>query len=80
MTLGTIPSYKLETVLDNPEKGVSIRREMLSHKLPESSALVHLPYKDYDYSKVLKRAVFFVCPVSLCVWQVYSVCVYVLGL
>ncbi|XP_008323749.1 3-hydroxy-3-methylglutaryl-coenzyme A reductase-like [Cynoglossus semilaevis] len=53
VTLGTIPSYKLETVLDNPEKGVSIRREMLSHKLPESSALVHLPYKDYDYSKVL---------------------------
>ncbi|XP_047426459.1 3-hydroxy-3-methylglutaryl-coenzyme A reductase-like [Mugil cephalus] len=48
-----IPSYKLEAVLDTPERGVAIRRETLSPKLPEAAALSRLPYKDYDYSKVM---------------------------
>lgn len=56
MTLVTsrnILNYKLESVLESPERGVAIRREMLSSKLPDHSALAFLPYKDYDYSKVL---------------------------
>ncbi|MEQ2203355.1 hypothetical protein XENOCAPTIV_029114 [Xenoophorus captivus] len=48
-----ILNYKLEAVLETPERGVAIRREMLSLKLPVSSALACLPYKDYDYSKVM---------------------------
>ncbi|XP_047228009.1 3-hydroxy-3-methylglutaryl-coenzyme A reductase-like [Girardinichthys multiradiatus] len=48
-----ILNYKLEAVLDTPERGVAIRREMLSLKLPVSSALACLPYKGYDYSKVM---------------------------
>lgn len=48
-----ILNYKLETVLETPERGVAVRREILSAKLPVRSALSHLPYKDYDYSQVL---------------------------
>ncbi|MEQ2260297.1 hypothetical protein XENORESO_012216 [Xenotaenia resolanae] len=48
-----ILNYKLEAVLETPERGVAIRREMLSLKLPISSALACLPYKGYDYSKVM---------------------------
>ncbi|MEQ2290974.1 hypothetical protein AMECASPLE_008596 [Ameca splendens] len=48
-----ILNYKLEAVLETPERGVAIRREMLSLKLPVSSALACLPYKGYDYSKVM---------------------------
>lgn len=52
VTSRNILNYKLETVLETPERGVAIRREMLSPKLPFASALACLPYKDYDYSKV----------------------------
>lgn len=48
-----ILNYKLEAVLETPERGVAIRREILSAKLPVRSALSCLPYKDYDYSQVL---------------------------
>ncbi|MEQ2250924.1 hypothetical protein ILYODFUR_005905 [Ilyodon furcidens] len=48
-----ILNYKLEGILETPERGVAIRREMLSLKLPVSSALACLPYKGYDYSKVM---------------------------
>lgn len=53
VTSRNILNYKLETVLETPERGVAIRRGMLSPKLPVHSALARLPYKDYDYSKVL---------------------------
>uniref|UniRef100_A0A8C4HZU0 3-hydroxy-3-methylglutaryl coenzyme A reductase n=1 Tax=Dicentrarchus labrax TaxID=13489 RepID=A0A8C4HZU0_DICLA len=53
VTSRNILNYKLETVLETPERGVAIRREMLSPKLPVHSALACLPYKDYDYSKVM---------------------------
>ncbi|XP_038148465.1 3-hydroxy-3-methylglutaryl-coenzyme A reductase-like [Cyprinodon tularosa] len=53
VSLSKIQNYKLEGVLETPERGVAIRREMLSTKLPVSSALAYLPYKDYDYSKVM---------------------------
>ncbi|KAM8742970.1 3-hydroxy-3-methylglutaryl-coenzyme A reductase-like isoform 1-T2 [Acanthopagrus schlegelii] len=53
VTSRKILNYKLEAVLDTPERGVAIRRDMLSPKLPVRSALASLPYKDYDYSKVM---------------------------
>ncbi|XP_071757538.2 3-hydroxy-3-methylglutaryl-coenzyme A reductase-like [Centroberyx gerrardi] len=53
VTSRNVQTYKLESVLETPERGVAIRREMLSSKLPISSALACLPYKDYDYSKVM---------------------------
>lgn len=53
VTSRNIPNYKLEAVLENPERAVAIRRELLLSKLPSPSALAHLPYKDYDYSMVL---------------------------
>uniref|UniRef100_A0A8C9V602 3-hydroxy-3-methylglutaryl coenzyme A reductase n=1 Tax=Scleropages formosus TaxID=113540 RepID=A0A8C9V602_SCLFO len=48
-----IPGYKLEAMMETPERGVAIRRIMLTSKLPSPSALTCLPYKDYDYSKVM---------------------------
>ncbi|XP_074021508.1 3-hydroxy-3-methylglutaryl-coenzyme A reductase-like isoform X2 [Numenius arquata] len=45
-----IPAYKLETVMETQERGVSIRRQMLSKKLPEPSSLQYLPYRNYNYS------------------------------
>ncbi|KAG5841211.1 hypothetical protein ANANG_G00197160 [Anguilla anguilla] len=48
-----IPGYKLEAMMETPERGVVIRRKMLTSKLPSTSALTCLPYKDYDYSKVM---------------------------
>ncbi|NXE29986.1 HMDH reductase, partial [Ardeotis kori] len=48
-----VPAYKLETVMETQERGVSIRRQMLSKKLPEPSSLQYLPYKNYNYSLVM---------------------------
>ncbi|XP_042562967.1 3-hydroxy-3-methylglutaryl-CoA reductase a [Clupea harengus] len=48
-----IPSYKLENIMETPERGVVIRRKILSPNLPNPSALTCLPYKDYDYSLVM---------------------------
>ncbi|KAF7250567.1 3-hydroxy-3-methylglutaryl-coenzyme A reductase [Varanus komodoensis] len=45
-----IPAYKLETLMETQERGVSIRRQMLSQKLPEPSSIQYLPYKNYNYS------------------------------
>ncbi|KAK4816530.1 hypothetical protein QYF61_017731, partial [Mycteria americana] len=48
-----IPAYKLETLMETQERGVSIRRQMLSKKLPEPSSLQYLPYRNYNYSLVM---------------------------
>lgn len=48
-----IPAYKLEAMMERPERGVAIRRQMISAKLPSPLALSSLPYTDYDYSKVI---------------------------
>ncbi|XP_058492855.1 3-hydroxy-3-methylglutaryl-CoA reductase a isoform X1 [Solea solea] len=48
-----IPAYKLEAMMEKPERGVAIRRQMISAKLPSPTALSTLPYTDYDYSKVM---------------------------
>uniref|UniRef100_A0A8C4Z3B9 3-hydroxy-3-methylglutaryl-coenzyme A reductase n=1 Tax=Gadus morhua TaxID=8049 RepID=A0A8C4Z3B9_GADMO len=47
-----IPSYKLEALMERPERGVAIRRQMISAKLPVPAALSSLPYTDYDYSNL----------------------------
>lgn len=54
-----IPAYKLEAVMENPERGVMIRRKMLHPKLPKTSALTGLPYKDYNYSEVNRNILFY---------------------
>ncbi|XP_061907732.1 3-hydroxy-3-methylglutaryl-coenzyme A reductase-like isoform X1 [Entelurus aequoreus] len=48
-----IPAYKLEAMMEIPERGVAIRRQMISAKLPSPAALSSLPFTDYDYSKVM---------------------------
>ncbi|XP_029798307.1 3-hydroxy-3-methylglutaryl-Coenzyme A reductase isoform X2 [Suricata suricatta] len=48
-----IPAYKLETLMETHERGVSIRRQLLSRKLPEPSSLQYLPYRNYNYSLVM---------------------------
>ncbi|XP_067424704.1 3-hydroxy-3-methylglutaryl-Coenzyme A reductase isoform X2 [Emydura macquarii macquarii] len=48
-----IPAYKLEALMETQERGVSIRRQMLSQKLPEPSSLQYLPYRHYNYSLVM---------------------------
>lgn len=48
----TIASYQIEKAVNNPERGVGIRRKILGESGKFSSALIDLPYKNYDYSKV----------------------------
>lgn len=47
-----IPSYKLEDMLQDAERGINIRRQILSTKLSNKSALENLPFKYYDYANV----------------------------
>lgn len=53
-----IASYQVEKAVDNPERGVGIRRKIVSANGNLSQALVDLPYKNYDYSKVLTLPTF----------------------
>lgn len=48
-----IASYQVETVLANPERGVGIRRQLVGGAGNFYKALEELPYKHYDYSKVM---------------------------
>lgn len=51
---GKIPSYMLEKVVKNPERGIGIRRNLISfNKIDLCDAMKGLPYENYDYSKVL---------------------------
>lgn len=47
-----IPAYQIEKAVDNPERGVRIRRQIVGESGNFSSAFKDLPYRDYDYSKV----------------------------
>lgn len=60
-----IPAYKLETVMDNPERGVSIRRQLLARHLSSSTsitrqggseALTELPFTDYPHYSIVNGA------------------------
>jgi hydroxymethylglutaryl-CoA reductase (NADPH) len=48
-----IPGYQIEKAVDDPERGVGIRRKILSVEGKLFDALNDLPYKDYDYAKVM---------------------------
>lgn len=48
----TIASYQIEKAVNNPERGVGIRRKIVGESGNMTNALVDLPYKNYDYSKV----------------------------
>ncbi|XP_041981532.1 3-hydroxy-3-methylglutaryl-coenzyme A reductase isoform X2 [Aricia agestis] len=48
-----IPLHRLETILCDPLRGVRLRRRIISSKFQTEEAVRHLPYLNYDYSKVL---------------------------
>ncbi|KAF7281823.1 hypothetical protein GWI33_004224 [Rhynchophorus ferrugineus] len=48
-----IPAYNLEKAVQNPERGVKIRRKIIAGQMKRTSAFLNLPYKHYDYSKVM---------------------------
>lgn len=48
----TIAPYQIEKAVNNPERGVGIRRKIVGESGNMSDALLDLPYKNYDYSKV----------------------------
>eukprot|EP01090_Pellita_catalonica_P023312 TRINITY_DN9521_c0_g1_i1.p1 TRINITY_DN9521_c0_g1~~TRINITY_DN9521_c0_g1_i1.p1 ORF type:complete len:515 (+),score=52.71 TRINITY_DN9521_c0_g1_i1:143-1687(+) len=55
-----IPSYKLETLLGDHERGVLIRRKLIELKLQEATeeqiSLRTLPYENFDYTSVWGRS------------------------
>lgn len=48
-----IRDYELEKILDDPERGVKIRRIFISKKIKNSDAMLKIPYTKYDYSLVM---------------------------
>ncbi|XP_046662046.1 3-hydroxy-3-methylglutaryl-coenzyme A reductase isoform X2 [Homalodisca vitripennis] len=48
-----IPTYQIEKAVDDPERGVGIRRQIVGQSGDFTDALTQLPYRNYDYSKVL---------------------------
>ncbi|KAL3866136.1 hypothetical protein ACJMK2_043465 [Sinanodonta woodiana] len=47
-----IPPYKLEGILQNYERGIAIRRRLVSSAITDTSAMDLLPYTNYDYKYV----------------------------
>lgn len=47
-----IPAYQIEKAVDDPVRGVRIRRKMLTTDAKLNEILNDLPYKNYDYNKV----------------------------
>ncbi|XP_034939170.1 3-hydroxy-3-methylglutaryl-coenzyme A reductase [Chelonus insularis] len=48
-----LPAYQLEKAVDNMERGVGIRRLLVKAAANFTNELADLPYKSYDYTKVL---------------------------
>ncbi|CAH1723691.1 3-hydroxy-3-methylglutaryl-coenzyme A reductase isoform X1 [Aphis gossypii] len=48
-----IKPYMLEKCVNNPERGVGLRRKIIAAESNLAEALIQLPYIGYDYSKVL---------------------------
>ncbi|KAJ8923802.1 hypothetical protein NQ315_010384 [Exocentrus adspersus] len=48
-----IAPYQIEKAVDDPERGVGIRRKILGSDGNFARALSDLPYKNYDYGKVM---------------------------
>lgn len=51
-----VPAYKLENVLGDHERGVSIRRQMLAKKLANAAKLSNLPFTNYPHYSVVNGA------------------------
>jgi len=47
-----IKPYMLEKYVNNPERGVGLRRKIIAAQSNLTEALIELPYIGYDYSKV----------------------------
>lgn len=51
---GYCPLYKIESVIGDPERGVKIRRKIMTEEAGTSVEKISaLPFKHYDYSKVM---------------------------
>ncbi|CAG9816665.1 unnamed protein product [Phaedon cochleariae] len=48
-----IAAYQIEKAVENPERGVGIRRKILGGLGNFKKALSDLPYRNYDYAKVM---------------------------
>ncbi|XP_075587890.1 HMG coenzyme A reductase isoform X2 [Dermatophagoides farinae] len=48
-----VPAYKLESLLNNPERGVSIRRKVIENMANTQGVLTNVPYHGYNYNLVL---------------------------
>lgn len=48
-----IPLHRLENVLEDPVRGVRLRRRVISARFQVETSLKQLPYLNYDYSKVI---------------------------
>ncbi|KAL3290142.1 hypothetical protein HHI36_023506 [Cryptolaemus montrouzieri] len=48
-----IPAYQLEKAVEDPERGVGIRRRIIGSQANITKALVNLPYKNYNYDQVM---------------------------
>ncbi|CAG2104702.1 unnamed protein product, partial [Medioppia subpectinata] len=48
-----LPSYKLESILGNAERGVAIRRKLIEKSSDRMGILKNVPYTHYDYSLVM---------------------------
>lgn len=48
-----LPSYNLEKAVNNLERGVRIRRQIIQNSIESKSAFFNLPFKNYDYNKVM---------------------------
>lgn len=47
-----IKPYMLEKCVNNPERGVGLRRKIIAAESNLTKAMKELPYIGYDYSKV----------------------------
>ncbi|XP_066142464.1 3-hydroxy-3-methylglutaryl-coenzyme A reductase-like [Euwallacea fornicatus] len=48
-----IPAYNLEKAVQNPERGVKVRRKIVANQLKLPFVFLNMPYKNYDYTKVM---------------------------
>lgn len=53
-----IAAYQIEKAVDNPERGVKIRRKIIGSSANFTSALLDLPYRNYDYSLVCTISIY----------------------
>lgn len=51
--LNHIKPYMLEKCVNNPERGVGLRRKVIAEENNLTQALTELPFTGYDYSKVI---------------------------